>query len=92
MIPPGGAAGIIRVESVGPLSRYIRKELGESGATLSSVASGTYMSIGSHFAINTHPVTEDEFVYMFGYRYEKDWLVMHEITEANIHEIIFGWR
>jgi len=87
-ISPGGAPGITRIQSTGVVARYDKFEL--SIASFSRVATGEVMIIADSFRINAHPVTEEEFEYIFGRLDEKEWLALHEITEANISNIIFG--
>jgi len=89
LMPPGSAAGIIRVQFAGHIARYDKLLLSENA--LVPVVSADFLTMADSFRINTHTVTEEEFVYVFGCRDNKEWLVLHEITEANIQDIIFGW-
>jgi len=88
ILPPGGATGIIRVMANGVIYRYDMMAL--SGTTLSHVANGTFSKMADVFALNAFHVTQEEFEDIFGKRDEKVWLALHEITEANIQDIVFG--
>jgi len=90
IIPPGGAAGIIRVEAVGVVVRYEIFEL--LGTALSRTTNGEVVALADIFRINTATVTEKEFDYIFGCRYDKAWLDIYEITGDNIQDIVFGWN
>jgi len=87
-IAPGGT-GVIRYLTSGLVSRYERLEF--SGALLSRTVSGDTAPSVDSFRVNNFPVTEEEFEYTFGCHDERVWLVLHEITEVNIQDIIFGW-
>ena len=94
IIPPGGAAGIIRFDTLGHIQRYVKSEI--SGGMLANVALGTFICIaeyGNQFRIDHRNATEGEFEGLFGLRGwdYKDWLTMHDITDANIRDVIFGW-
>jgi len=87
-IAPGGT-GVIRYFSTGIVNHYDKFEL--FGTTLSRTVNGDTVPTVDSFRINAFPVTEEEFEYMFGCYDEKVLLVLHEITEANIRNIIFEW-
>ena len=90
LVPPNGAPGIIRVQAGG--FAYWYDKLTISSTTLSVAANGDVfeMEEGGHFRINAFPVTEEEFVYVFGCRNYKQWLVMHEITIDGVLDAILG--
>ena len=58
---------------------------------LSSVLVGDTFETNNVFRINFQSVTEEEFEYVFGRRNERVLLAVHEITESNIRDIVFGW-
>jgi len=89
ILPPGGTTGIIRVIANGVLYRYDMIAL--NGTVLTQTASGTFSKMVDAYAINTFHVTQEEFEDIFGVRDERVWITLHEINEANIQEIIFGW-
>jgi len=89
-IPANGAPGIILVRYAGVVGHYNMLML--AGSTLSLITNGDMLVLADDpYRINAHPVSVDEFVYVFGSRDERVWLTLHEITEANISNIIFGW-
>jgi len=89
MLPQNGAPGIIRVISAGISIRYDKFMLYRT--TLFRAGSGDVVESVDIFRINAHPVTEEDFVHLFGRRDEKILLALHEITEASILDAIFGW-
>jgi len=89
LIPPNGSSGIIRVQYGGYIARYTKLNL--SGATLAPVVNGDAVRAIDSFRVNAYPVTEEEFEYIFGKHDERNWLALHEITEDNIRDIIWGW-
>ena len=89
MLPPNDAPGIIRVAPVGVVVMYDKFTL--NGTVLSRTGSGDVVEISDSFRIDSHPVTEEEFEYVFGRLDEKVWLTLYEITDANMHDIILGW-
>jgi len=88
-IAPGGT-GVIRYINTGAVSHYLRLEL--FGVSLSRSVYGDAVPLVDSFRVNALSVTEDEFEYIFGCPDKRTWLVLHEITEANIKDIIFGWQ
>jgi len=89
IVPPNGASGVIWVQITGHVVHYNKLEL--NSGMLSPVVNADVVAIADSFRINAHPVTESEFESVFGSRDEKEWLALHEITEANTRDIIFGW-
>jgi len=86
-IAPGGT-GIIRYVNTGWNSLYEKLRL--STASLSRATSGDTSAIVESFRINAFPVTQEEFEYTFGCPEERVWLVLNEITPANIQDIVFA--
>ena len=88
-IAPGGT-GIIRYASVGLVSRYEMLSLSEGG-TLSPTINGDTSSLADSFRKRAMPVTQEEFEDTFGRPDERVWLVLHEISEASVQDVVFGW-
>jgi len=87
-VAPGGM-GVVRYSTSGIVSHYDR--YGLYGGTLSRGVNGDTSPTVDSFRVNAFPVTQEEFIDTFGCPYERVWLVMYEITEANIRDIIIGW-
>jgi len=88
-IAPGGT-GIIRYASRGVVSHYEKLSLSEGG-TLSRTINGDTSPLADSFRTRAIPVTQEEFEETFGRPDERVWLVLHEITEAGIRDVVFGW-
>ena len=88
-IAPGGT-GIIRYTSNGLVSHYEMLSLSEGG-TLSHTISGDVTPLVDSFRKRAMPVTQEKFEDTFGCPDERVWLVLHEITEASIRDVVFGW-
>ena len=88
VLPPNDAPGIISVSSAGIVDIYDKFTL--NGTVLSHTGSGDIVAVADSFRINARSVTEEEFEYTFGRLDEKLWLNLHEITDANMYDIIFG--
>jgi len=87
-VAPGGI-GVIRYLNSGAVSHY--DKYGLYGGTLSRSVNGDTSPTVDSFRVNTFPVTQDEFIDIFGCPDERAWLAMYEITEGNIQDVIFGW-
>jgi len=87
IIPSG--TGVFRYFTTGFVSQYAKFEF--SGASLARTVSGDMAPSVDSFRVNAFPVTEEEFENTFGRYDERIWLVLHEITETNIQDIIFGY-
>jgi len=88
ILPPDGTTGIIRVMDNSMVRRYDMMAL--YGTTLTRVVSGTFSEIVGVFSLDVDRVTQEEFEDIFGKRDQRVWLALHEITEANIQDLVFG--
>ena len=84
-IAPGGT-GIIRHLNSGILNHYDKLEF--YGSVITRIVSGDTSPTADSFRVNSSPVTQDEFEYIFGCPDDRIWLTLHEITETNMRSII----